>query len=166
MAGRPHRERLLKELRVIRMELSEEVQRLTPEEFDWAPRPDMKSFKALLLEIGTMEKFYIHWLLRHVALDWKEAENSLAGPEPRSVLEALGRVREETLSYLTDCTEEQLQTPVPLPAECPVGEGPEYWEPTVEPAEVIRWIARHEYYHLGQIISYRWIQGHNPYEQT
>jgi hypothetical protein len=57
MAGRSHRERLLKELSVIRRELSEEVQRLTPEEFDWAPRPDMKSFKAFLLEIGTMEKF-------------------------------------------------------------------------------------------------------------
>ena len=48
---------MLKELRVIRRELSEEVQRLSREEFDWAPRPDMKSFKALLLEIGTMEKF-------------------------------------------------------------------------------------------------------------
>ena len=27
----------------------------------------------------------------------------------------------------------------------------------------IREIARHEYYHLGQMITYRWIQGHNPY---
>ncbi len=165
MAGRPHRERLLKELRVIRAELAKEVQRLKPEELDWAPRPDMKSFKALLLEIGWMETFYTSWLVGQVVVDWDQTTLSLAS-EPNVVLAALIQVREETLSYLNGCTEEHLQTPVPLPAVCPAGEGPEYWEPPVEPAEVIRWIARHEYYHLGQFITYRWLLGDNPYQRT
>jgi uncharacterized damage-inducible protein DinB len=165
MPGRPHGDRLLKELTVIRAELAEEVQRLTPEELDWAPRPDMKSFKALLLEIGWMEKFYTSWLLRQEVIDWDQTAVSLVR-DPAAVFEALMQVREETLSYLRACTEEQLQTPVQLPAECPPGEGPEYWEPPVEPAEVIRWIARHEYYHLGQIITYRWLLGDNPYQRS
>jgi hypothetical protein len=150
---------------VIRAELSEEVERLRPEELDWAPRPDMKSFKALLLEIGWMEKFYISWLLHQEVSDWNETANSIAN-EPAALLEALGRVRDETLSYLGACNEEKLQTPIPLPDVCPAGEGPEYWPPTVEPAEVIRWITRHEYYHLGQFITYRWILGDNPYQRT
>jgi uncharacterized damage-inducible protein DinB len=165
MAGRPHKDRLLKELNVIRAELTEEVQRIRPEELEWAPRPDMKSFKALLVEIGWMEKFYTSWLLHQAVVEWEHTVESLAN-EPDAVLEAMGQVREETLTYLNACSEEQLQTPVPLPDVCPPGEGPEYWEPPVEPAEVIRWIARHEYYHLGQIISYRWILGDNPYQRS
>ena len=118
MPGRPHRDRLLHELNVIRAELAEEVQRVEPEELDWAPRPDMKSFKALLLEIGWMEKFYTSWLLRQEVVDWDQSATSRAR-EPAAVLEALRQIREETVSYLNACSEEQLQTPISLPAECP-----------------------------------------------
>jgi len=163
MAGRPHRERLIQELDGIRKELSGEVQRLKPEEFDWAPGPDMKSFRALLQEIGTMEKVCVGWFIHRAVLDWKDAENSLGlnGSEPGAAIDALGRVRGETHSYLNACTEEQLQTPVSLPEEWHV-----YWGPTIEPEEVIRWVARHEYYHLGQLITYRWILGDNPYKRS
>ena len=112
-----------------------------------------------------MEKFYISWLLRQEVVDWDQSALSLAS-EPHAVLAALMQVREETVNYLNACSEEQLQTPVPLPDVCPAGEGPEYWEPPVAPAEVIRWIARHEYYHLGQFITYRWLLGDNPYQRT
>jgi hypothetical protein len=33
----------------------------------------------------------------------------------------------------------------------------------LEPEEALRWIAMHEYYHLGQIITYRWSQGFSPF---
>ena len=56
MLGRPHRDRLLEELNSIRAELILEVSRLKPEEFDWAPVAGMKTYRQLLLEIGTMEK--------------------------------------------------------------------------------------------------------------
>jgi hypothetical protein len=49
---------------------------------------------------------------------------------------------------------------VPVPKEWEV-----YWGSAIEPEEVARWIARHEYYHLGQIISYRWILGDNPLQR-
>jgi uncharacterized damage-inducible protein DinB len=163
MIGRPHRDRLLDELKGIRTELAQEVERLKPEEFDWAPRPDMKTFAALLREIGAMEKLCVHWLTHQTVLDWKEAADALVwkNGEPDSAVEALERVREETRSYLNRCSEEQLETPVSLPEAWHV-----YWGPTVEPEEMIRWVGRHEYYHLGQIISYRWILGDNPYKRS
>lgn len=162
MAGRPHRERLIQDLNGIRTELAAEIQRLKPDEFDWAPRPDMKSFRALLHEIGTMEKVCVGWLIHQAVLDWKDAESSLGldRDEPGTAIEALGRVREETQSYLNSCSEETLQTPVLLPEEWHV-----YWGPTLEPEEMIRWVARHEYYHLGQFITYRWTLGDNPYKR-
>jgi len=80
----------------------------------------------------------------------------------QSALQVLERVRAQTLSYLNDCSEERIETPVPLL---------EAWHgyfggPTVEPEEIIRWVARHEYYHLGQIIIYRWMLGDNPYKRA
>jgi|SRR5579871_4482543 len=163
MQGRPHAERLRTELHDIRKELAQEAQKLGPEEFAWAPRPDMKTYLQLLQEIGTMEKLCVHWLTHGVVLDWKEVEKTLvgAGDEPASILPALEQVRAETLQYLQTCSEEQLETPVSLPEEWH-----RYWPPTLEPEEILRWVGRHEYYHLGQFISYRWTQGHNPYIQN
>ena len=59
-------------------------------------------------------------------------------------------------------TEESLQTPTPLP---------ESWKQyfpvaDIEPEELIRWVCMHEYYHLGQIITYHWIRGDNPYKRA
>jgi uncharacterized damage-inducible protein DinB len=162
MTGRPHKDRLLHDLDEIRMELAGEVRRIKPEELNWAPRSDMKTFKALLLEIGAMEKVCMHWLAHQTMFDWKEAEAAVGSDanDPGGLLEGLGRVREATLGYLNACSEEKLQTPVPVPKEWEV-----YWGSAIEPEETVRWIARHEYYHLGQIISYRWILGDNPYQR-
>jgi hypothetical protein len=164
MTGRPHRDRLLQEIDEIRTELAGEIQRIKSGELDWSPRPDMemKTFRALLLEIGAMEKVCIDWLTRLVISDWKEAEAAIGpdGCDAGDLLTGLASVREETLAYLNACSEEVLQTPVPVPKEWEV-----YWGSEIEPEEVVRWIARHEYYHLGQIISYRWILGDNPYKR-
>jgi len=35
----------------------------------------------------------------------------------------------------------------------------------VEPEELLRWVVRHEYYHLGQMITYQWQRGKNPNEK-
>lgn len=31
-------------------------------------------------------------------------------------------------------------------------------------SHMVRWVARHEYYHLGQLIYNRWLLGYNPYK--
>jgi uncharacterized damage-inducible protein DinB len=162
MSGRPHSERLLKNLKEIRTELNGEIQRIKPEQWDWAPGPEMKTFRALLLEIGAMEKVCIHWVARREMLDWEEVQKSLGwqGTDPTAAIESLARVRSETIQYLERCTEEQLQTPVAVP-----GEWRQYWGEKIEPEEAFRWVAQHEYYHMGQIIIYLWIQGDNPYKR-
>jgi hypothetical protein len=164
MPGRPHKERLMIELGTIRKELIEEAGAVPPEELDWMPRPDMKSYRNLLLEIGTTEMFSLHFLRDGILGDWDEDWQSIerGGNASGLLLSALESVRAETLDYLATCDEQRLQTPVLLPEE---------WRPSfggieeIEPEELFREIARHEYYHLGQIITYRWIQGHNPYKQ-
>lgn len=163
MTGRPHAERLLGDLNEIREELAGEVQRIRPDEWDWAPGPDMKSFRTLLEEIAAMEKICVRWLIDRAVLGWEEAQNAVkwTGVGPQAALDALGRVREATLGYLHAASEEQLQTPLPTP-----GEWRQYWGAAIEPEEVLRWVARHEYYHLGQIITYRWIRGDNPYKRS
>ena len=158
--GRPHKERLLHDLNEIRTELAGEIGKLNPEEIDYSPSPEnkMKTVKDLLQEIGTMEKITIGWLIEGKMAPWETAV-AWSGSTAESTMKDLEAVRADTLRYLSDQTEESLQTPVPLPQEWhqyfPVKD--------IEPEEMLRWVCRHEYYHLGQIISYRWILGDNPY---
>src|SRR5205823_4012264 len=138
-----------------------EVAKLKPEEFDWSPKPEleMKTCKGLLQEIGTMEQLCIGWLVDQQMADWATAV-SWSGDTAESTIKDLDAIRAKTLGYLNGCTEEQLETPVPLPESWY-----QYFPDTViEPEELLRWVCRHEYYHLGQLITYRWILGDNPYK--
>lgn len=164
MPGRTHRDRLQQELTEIRAELANEVSRLKPEEFDWAPAEGMKTYRQHLLEIGTMEKICRHWLTDQVVMDWGELWDAFdrSGPDPLSLLTALQQDRVETLAWLSEASEEKIQSPI---------EVHETWyqyfgRADIEPEEIFRWIARHEYYHLGQFISYRWMQGDDPNKRS
>ena len=162
MNGTPHAKRLEKELVETRAELAKEILELRPEDLGWAPKEGMKTYQALLQEIGTMEQLCTRWLTQKVMLSWPEVDASLAAAasDPASILRALEAIRAETLQYLRDCTEESLETPIEVAPDWH-----QYMGAELEPEEFVRWISRHEYYHLGQIISYRWIQGNNPYKQ-
>ena len=155
--GRPYAYRLRKDLDDVRNELLETLTSLTPDEFNWVPREgvEMKSFKQILQEIGTMEKLTLHMAQHGEELDWGTIQQSLDKNDLASLLEELMAIRAQTLSFLEVCTEEQLQTPIPLSPE---------WQgylhaPVIEPEELIRWIVRHEYYHVGQLVIYGWQRG-------
>jgi len=156
-AGRPHAERLRSDLDEIRAELVKTVRGLAPDELDWSPRPDLKmrSFRQLLQEIGAMEQLTLHMARHGQEKDWEAAWNAIAGDDIGALLACLESVRAETLAYLDACTEETLQTPVAL---APEWQG-YFHAPAVEPEELMRWIARHEYYHLGQMVTYQWQRG-------
>jgi len=159
MLGRPHAQRLRQDLNEIRNELIEVVRKFPPEELDGTPAPGMKSCKALLQEIAAMEALNRRWVSHQEMLDWEAVTRTVEGDSAEALLATLEPVRAETLAYLDNCTEEQLQTPIPLP---------EAWRQffdnasVIEPEELIRWVARHEYYHLGQLIIYRWMRGDSP----
>ena len=161
MNGTPHGARLERELNETRKELLGEIRSLTAEDLSWAPKPDMKSYAALLQEIGVMEKLCIRWLKESATLDWREEDAALASlaTDPDKILQALEAIRAETLQYLRETSEEKLETPIAVAEDWR-----QYMGAELEPEEFVRWISRHEYYHLGQIISYRWIQGNNPYK--
>jgi len=159
-AGRPHAQRLRQDLEEIRTQLLEVVQGLSSDELDWVPQPDlsMKSFKQILQEIGTMERLTCRMAVDQEMLDWGAVCDYMETAATETLLSGLKAIRAETLAFLETCTEEQLETPVALPTE---------WQgyfhaPVIEPEELLRWILRHEYYHLGQLVIYQWQRGKNP----
>lgn len=162
MARRTHSERLKHDLADIRTELTDAVAGIPAEGIDWAPAGGMKSYRALLQEIGAMEAVCAEYATTGSTADWETLFESIgkSGSDGASMLRDLDAVRRKTLTYLDACSEEDLERPIPLV---------EAWQgyfggaKEIEPEELIRWICRHEYYHLGQIIICRWQQGHNPY---
>lgn len=163
LQARHHADRLRQDLREIRAELTQVVRELAPAGLDWAPRPDMRSVKHLLQEIGAMEEINRLWAAHQQIGDWKAIWQSLDKDNVESTLSALEAVRTETLTYLDGCTEEQLQTPIPLPETWQ-----QYFEgaSVIEPEELLRWVARHEYYHLGQLITYSFLRAPGPSPQA
>jgi|GEM_PF-2017606 len=158
---RPHKDRILSDLNDIRKELIDTVNQLSPDELDREFPHGIKNYRAILQEIGAMEAITVG-VLKGESDDWEAAvaKAGCKGPDAASVVADLSKLREETVAYLEAATEDQMETPFDLPQS---------WHgyfnaPHVEPEELFRWIVRHEYYHLGQMITMRWMDGHNPYK--
>jgi uncharacterized damage-inducible protein DinB len=149
---RPRKERITADFKRIRDELFETLKNCKPEEFDWQPRPGMKSVKAMLRECGTLERVAISVMRDGKAPDWEKAV-AWSGEDLSTTLKDLEKIRQETLAFLHSCTEAQLDKVYTLrPGRDLEGE------------ELFRLITRHEYYHSGQIIYNRWLLGYNPYQ--
>lgn len=156
---RPLCERLEHELTSVRRELLESIEPLGDDDLDFAPSEGMKSYRALLREIGAMEIESAILLTENRIPTWEEAESHGSGTTVAEMLSSLSRIRERTLGFLQGKSEQELRTPRSVPESWA-----EYFgDSELEAEELIRWIVRHEYYHHGQIVSYRWIQGFNPY---
>lgn len=69
-------------------------------------------------------------------------------------------VRTQTLEYLDGLNSEQLHEEVEFPA----GWHESIGLPSIPRAEAFRGIAQHEAYHTGQLVSYLWARGDNPYK--
>lgn len=93
--------------------------------------------------------------------EWSESESHMTGENVAELLGSLNQIRSKMLAYLDTADDNSLAQTIPIPQE--------WWEwmggQEIEAEEFVRWIARHEYYHLGQIVAYRWIQGHDPYKK-
>lgn len=162
MAQNPRIERIVRELNDIRKELIQEAEKIKPEEFEWRPRPDMenRTAKGLLREIGTMEKICVNWFIHGTLLEWPNAV-PWSGEDLSSTLNDLRTIRQETLQYFETCSDADLDAPRPVPEQWH-----QYCGTSWPLEEAVRWIARHEYYHLGQLIYNRWLLGYNPYQPS
>src|SRR5688572_24129703 len=151
------RDRLIFELESIRKELIDTVSPVT--DLDYAPAEGMKPYDVQLREIGAMEAESSILLRTGRVPTWEECEACITGTTTEAILASLAEVRRKFIDWLSAVEDEHLREPIPIPEE--------WWsylgDRELEREELVRWVARHEYYHLGQIIIYRWIQGHNPY---
>lgn len=145
----------------VRRSLTSELDALTDDLLTWAPRAGMRTCGGMLFEIAGKEVELLTYA-RHGGLEeWVEIESF--GPREASIegwRDILAEVRAETLVFLDSMSLDKLDDPVRFPGE--------WWEglylKEVPMHEIFRSIAAHEWYHTGQLVSYQWMRGVNPYD--
>ena len=156
--ARPLRDRLKFDLTRNRSELLKAVTGI--EDLSYAPAEGMKSYWHQLVEIGAMEAESTALLTTGKVPEWKELYGSVKGKTLGELLESLAAIRGELFDCLDSFSDSELDEPIQVPSEWEMFMG----DTSLERQELFRWLARHEYYHLGQIVAFRWIKGFDPYK--
>lgn len=140
--------------------LNDVLPRLTPEMLMWAPGEGMRTISGQLLEIISVEAQFVPALKYGRPLTDEECL-AIATEESglEELLAALTDVRARTLEYLETLSEADLAAEVTLPQWYGA-----YWPKPCPRGEHFRNIAEHEFYHAGQLISYLWARGDDPYQ--
>jgi uncharacterized damage-inducible protein DinB len=154
------REIIAGRLDYVREWLDDVLPRLTPEMLSWAPETGMRTVSGQLVEIIAVEAQLVP-----IMRDGKElSEDEIAAivEDPSSLdglKKVLTEVRGSTLAYLETLSEAELAEGVTLPQWYGA-----YWPKPCPRGEHFRNVAEHEFYHVGQLISYLWASGDNPYD--
>jgi uncharacterized damage-inducible protein DinB len=157
----PIHERLKARLSLVRKDLDEAIARLSDNDLAFAPREGMRTIGGQLTEIAGTEIQILAYLRDGTHLPWEQTNDFGERAESLEGMKvALNEVRQATLNYLDALTEEQLEEPVPMPK----GWFESLESDAVPPSEVFRSIAQHEWYHVGQLVSYLWYRGDDPYK--
>ena len=157
----PIHDRLKARFSLVRSDLDEVIARLSDDDLSFAPREGMRTIGGQLAEIAGTEIQVLGYLRDGKHIPWEESNDF--GERARSLegmKAALNEVRQATLDYLDSLTEEQLERPIPMPK----GWFESLESDAVPPSEVFRSIAQHEWYHVGQLVSYQWYRGDDPYK--
>ncbi|MBX3096286.1 MAG: DinB family protein [Fimbriimonadaceae bacterium] len=147
-------------LAVVRQDLVEAVDRLTDDMLEWAPAKGMRTIGGQLQEIAATE-LQEHALLKQLSNPnyddaFRRAKRNSVEEYRRLLLE----VRNETIALIDGWSEDDLNERVPVPTNWFEGLG----QDDVPRAEIIRSLAAHEWYHTGQLVSYLWTRGDDPYK--
>ena len=137
------------------------LKRLKPEMMSWAPAEGMRTIGGQLAEIIWVELPLVPRLKEGRELNDAEL-NAIIGDENNlgQLLRALDETRDQTLKYLDALSDEELAEQVPS-GDAWFGT---LWLPSMPRAEHFLNIAEHEFYHTGQLISYLWARGDDPYK--
>jgi hypothetical protein len=124
----------------------------------------MKPYRDLLLVSAVMELESVRFMRELVVPDWDKLWSEVAQRATglSSLLAGMAEIRVDTLRLLDELGEDGLHAQLDSPASW----NEFFGASKVEPEELFRWIGRHEYYHLGQIIAYHWIRGDDPYKRA
>lgn len=148
-------------LALVRRDLTPIVERLTPDLMHWAPAAGMRTVAGQLVEIVATEMQLIALLKEGRQISDEEAQAMLGDcADLDNLRRALKDVRDQTLLYLGSLSEADLAQEVPFEG----GWFASLMLPTIPRAEVFLNIADHEWYHVGQLTSYLWARGENPYD--
>ena len=147
-------------LATIRLDLDEALDHAEEIDLEWAPTEGMRTLGGQILEIAATEVMILQQITSGSSESFPDAEERLRRVSLPEYREVLKDVRSETLAYLSAASEPNLLAEVL---------GPDgWWEglglPSVPRAEIVRSLAAHEWYHTGQIVSYLWFAGRNPYD--
>jgi uncharacterized damage-inducible protein DinB len=152
--------RLLKRLELVRADLLEAMGRLSDADLPWAPTEGMRTVDGLFREIAGTEVALLDALQGKKARSFGAIEKRFLATTVEEWRGVLAGVRAETVAFIEARSEEELEAPVRLPKGWPESLGLDE-VPTSEP---LRTLAAHEWYHTGQLVSYLWSRGDDPYE--
>jgi uncharacterized damage-inducible protein DinB len=159
----PHTRHQLVEarLKTARSDMGQILPRITPDMLGWAPAPGMRTIAGQLVEVAATELQLITQLRDGRWISDPEAAQIIGDCSDLDTLrQALGAFREQTLAFLHSLTPEQLEEEVEFDA----GWFGSLGLPTIPRAEVFINVADHEWYHWGQLTTYLWTRGDDPYK--
>lgn len=152
-----HHDLIRAELASVRSDLAETFSHLSDEFLDWAPAPGMRTVHGQFVEIISTERSVVDRIKGEPRRDPDEedaplwAEKTVAG-----LIALLEETRADTLRTLESVDLDQ-------PVEINAGFASYLGLDPVPASELFRFIARHESYHAGQLVSYLWARGSDPY---
>lgn len=143
----------------VRKELFEALDRVPEAMGDYAPALGMRTVKGQMVEILVTEQDLLARITGVAGTDPSQDDALMALPVSE-LREMLRQSREETVRVLFDAGEEGLNR------EVEVSEGFQgYLElERVTVGDLFWHLVRHESYHSGQLHSYLWARGDNPYD--
>jgi uncharacterized damage-inducible protein DinB len=147
-------------LKTARWWLDSVLTRLTPEMLGWAPKEGMRTISGQLVEIIEVEAQLVPVMVYGKTLSDEELAAIVGDPTSLEGLKnVLTEVRGRTLAHLDSLSEADLAEEVSLPQWYGA-----YWPKPGPLGEHFRNTAEHEFYHAGQLMSYLWAAGDNPFD--
>ena len=151
---------LLGRLAYVRKDLQEVVGKLTDADLDWAPQAGMRTVGGQLAEIVSTEGQF-NEVFTGKPFDFGGRYDEVKAMDSlQDVLEVLSSSRELTLSRIEAASAEFLDDEVPIDSTWFEAGGLSM----LPRIEILQALPMHEWYHTGQLVSYMWIKGFNPYD--
>jgi len=148
-------------LESVRSELLEPVNRLTDDLLPWAPASGMRTIQGQIVEVMGTEIAVLNLIKGGEPMPEKERDAHLwAATSVGELQELLASTRAATLAHLESLDEERVNQA----AWVYKGFAAFLRLQEVPVAELFRFIAIHESYHAGQLVSYLWTRGDDPYK--
>lgn len=157
----PLKEMLRAQLDSVRSDLVETYPHLSDDLLPWAPAEGMRTVQGQFVEMISTERAITTRLQGKESRNPDEEDAPLwAAKTVDELVKMLDETRALTLQLLDQTSEEDLHAQVKVSTGFAEYLGLE----TVSAAALFSFIARHESYHAGQLVSYLWSRGDNPYD--